>query len=200
MSSFKQLSITMLLAAMLLGCASSKPVAPSGGEIIVGGSSDLVPEKNTPVAANDYAVYLNTTPDQITNIKLYQFIDEWLSTPYRWGGVDKRGIDCSSLIQQLLKQVYSIAIPRTSVQQFFTDWIDKFGSSRYLSEGDLVFFRTMDDKVVSHVGLYLGNRMFVNASSSKGVSIANLDDPYWKTRFVGAGRIKVSMIGRLADQ
>lgn len=207
MSLFNHLSVPALLAALLLGCASSKQAAPSGGEIIVGGSSDLVPEKNTPVATNDYAAlqkkyagYLNTTPDQITNIKLYQFIDEWLSTPYRWGGVDKRGIDCSSLMQQLLKKVYSISIPRTSVQQFFTDWIDKFGSSRYLSEGDLVFFRTMDDKVVSHVGLYLSNRMFVNASSSKGVSIANLDDPYWKTRFVGAGRIKVSMIGRFADQ
>ena len=65
-----------------------------------------------------------------------------------------------------------------------TDWIDKFGSSNYLSEGDLVFFRTEDDKIVSHVGLYLGNRMFVNAAVSKGVSIANLDDPYWKKRAI----------------
>lgn len=190
-----------------MGCVGPKQTAPAGGEIIVGGSSDMVPENNTPVAAGDYnalqkkyAVYLNTTPDQITNIKLYSFIDQWLSTPYKWGGVDKRGIDCSSLIQQLLKNVYDISIPRTSVQQFFTDWIDKFGSSVYLSEGDLVFFQTVSDKVVSHVGLYLGNRMFVNSSTSKGVCIANLDDPYWKKRFVGAGRVKVSMVKRYQAQ
>lgn len=202
-----RLIIISLSALFLQGCASSKPTSPSGGEIIVGGSSDIVPVNNTPVAAGDYdslqkkyAVYLNTTPDQITNIRLYEFIDHWLSTPYKWGGVDKRGIDCSSLIQQLLKYVYNISIPRTSVQQFFTDWIDKFGSSSYLSEGDLVFFRTMDDKVVSHVGLYLGNRMFVNSSTSKGVSIANLDDPYWKKRYVGAGRVKVNMVNRFKEQ
>lgn len=203
MSLLNQLILISLSASILQGCSSSKSVSPSGGEIIVGGSSDIVPVNNTPVASGDYAalqkkyaVYLNTTPDQITNIKLYEFIDQWLSTPYKWGGVDKRGIDCSSLIQQLLKYVYNISIPRTSVQQFFTDWIDKFGSSSYLSEGDLVFFRTMDDKVVSHVGLYLGNRMFLNSSTSKGVSIANLDDPYWKKRYVGAGRVKVSIVTR----
>ncbi len=204
---YNRLFVYLLFILMLQGCSSSKSVSPSGGEIIVGGSSDIVPEKNIPVAADDYnalqkkyAVYLNTTPDQITNIRLYQFIDQWLSTPYKWGGVDKRGIDCSSLIQQLLLNVYGISIPRTSVQQFFTDWIDKFGSSAYLSEGDLVFFRTLDDKVVSHVGLYLGNRMFVNSSTSKGVSIANLDDSYWKKRYVGAGRIKMSMVSRTRAQ
>lgn len=204
---YDRIFVYFLFVLMLQGCASSKSASPSGGEIIVGGSSDIVPEKNTPVAPDDYnalqkkyAVYLNTTPDQITNIKLYQFIDQWLSTPYKWGGVDKRGIDCSSLIQQLLLNVYGISIPRTSVQQFFTDWIDKFGSSTYLSEGDLVFFRTLDDKIVSHVGLYLGNRMFVNSSTSKGVSIANLDDSYWKKRYVGAGRIKMSMVSRTKMQ
>jgi hypothetical protein len=204
---FNHLTKLFLSASLLIGCAGSKQTTPAGGEIIVGGSSDIVPENNTPVAAGDYnalqkkyAVYLNTTPDQITNIKLYTFIDQWLSTPYKWGGIDKRGIDCSSLIQQLLKNVYDISIPRTSVQQFFTDWIDKFGSSVYLSEGDLVFFQTMDDKVVSHVGLYLGNRMFVNSSTSKGVSIANLEDPYWKKRYVGAGRVKISMVKRYQSQ
>lgn len=207
MSLRSHIFLLFISVSSLCGCSSGKSVSPSGGEIIVGGSSDIVPENNTPVPAGDYnalqkkyAVYLNTTPDQITNIRLYEFVDQWLSTPYKWGGVDKKGIDCSSLIQQLLKYVYNISIPRTSVQQFFTDWIDKFGSSSYLSEGDLVFFRTEDDKVVSHVGLYLGNRMFVNAAVSKGVSIANLDDPYWKKRYVGAGRVKISMVDKYNAQ
>jgi lipoprotein Spr len=72
--------------------------------------------------------------------------------------------------------------------------VDKFGAAAYLSEGDLVFFRTMDDKLISHVGLYLNNNMFVNASSSRGVSIANLKDPYWKRCFVAAGRVKLALL------
>jgi len=49
----------------------------------------------------------------------------------------------------------------------------------------------MKGKVISHVGLYLGNRRFVNSSSTYGVSIANLDEPYWKSKYVAAGRVKL---------
>jgi NlpC/P60 family len=138
-----------------------------------------------------YAGYLKIEPQQIQNIRLYSFIDQWMATPYKWGGTDAAGIDCSAFIQRVLAEVYHIQIPRTSVQQFFNDWIEKFGSTEYLSEGDLVFFRTDNEKLISHVGMYLKNRMFVNSSSSKGVSIACLDDPYWKRCYVAAGRIKI---------
>jgi len=138
-----------------------------------------------------YAGYLKIEPQQIQNIRLYSFIDQWMATPYKWGGTDATGIDCSAFIQRVLAEVYNIQIPRTSVQQFFNDWIERFGSAEYLSEGDLVFFRTDNEKLISHVGMYLKNRMFVNSSSSKGVSIACLDDPYWKRCYVAAGRIKI---------
>jgi murein DD-endopeptidase / murein LD-carboxypeptidase len=98
-------------------------------------------------------------------------------------------------VQQLLSNVYDIKIPRTSVEQFYADWISKFNAAQYLSEGDLVFFRIDPTRSVSHVGLYLSNRMFINSSSSRGVSIANLDDPYWRSVYVGAGRINPQLIG-----
>ena len=182
---------------LLSACGSSKKASgPAATEIVVSTApaTEPVPLKAVDSLQKKYAVYLGIEPAKITNIRLYQFIDQWLHTPYKWGGTSKKGIDCSSLIQQLLQNVYNISIPRTSVDQFFAQWIDKFGSTQYLSEGDLVFFRTNKEKIVSHVGLYLGNRMFVNSSSSKGVSIANLDDPYWKKMYVGAGRVKVSML------
>src|SRR5450432_1790214 len=185
----------LIIALLTSSCGSSKKASRSTGQEIVvstAPASAPVPLKVYDSLQKKYAVYLGVEPAQITNIRLYQFIDNWLNTPYKWGGTTKRGIDCSSLIQQLLLDVYNISIPRTSVDQFFTQWIDKFGSTQYLSEGDLVFFRTNQEKIVSHVGLYLGNRMFVNSSSSKGVSIANLDDPYWRKMYVGAGRVKVS--------
>jgi murein DD-endopeptidase / murein LD-carboxypeptidase len=192
----------LLPACLLFACGPSKKTTQvQGGDIVIGSDTDNPPPPPRTVDSSKvryyaiqikYAHYLNTEPGQIQNFKLYGFIDQWLSTPYLWGGTDERGIDCSAFMQRLLAQVYNINIPRTSVQQFFDDWIDRFGSTQYLSEGDLVFFKTMDDKLISHVGMYLQNRMFVNSSSSKGVSIASLDDPYWKRRFVAAGRIKTS--------
>jgi lipoprotein Spr len=181
---------------LLISCGPSKKAGSKGGQIIVssGTSSPAGPVSAYDSLQTKYASFLRVPPGQITNLRLYQFIDQWMNTPYKWGGTSKKGVDCSSLIQQLLQNVYDINIPRTSVDQFFAKWINKFGSKQYLSEGDLVFFRTDETKIVSHVGLYLNNRMFVNSSSSKGVSIANLDDPYWRRLYVGAGRVNTSLL------
>jgi len=140
-----------------------------------------------------YAKYLQVPVDSIVNIKLYAFIDKWLNTPYKWGGMDENGIDCSAFIQRLLNEVYGLKLPRTSIEQLYTNRVELFTSHKYFSEGDIIFFRTMKDKVVSHVGIYLSNYMFVNSSSSKGVSIASLKDDYWRQRYVVAGRIKASL-------
>ncbi|MNL77694.1 Peptidoglycan endopeptidase LytF precursor [compost metagenome] len=56
-----------------------------------------------------------------------------------------------------------------------------------LKEGDLVFF-SIHTKRISHVGVYLGNGMFVHASSSRGVMISDLDQAYWTRFYAGAGR------------
>ena len=138
-----------------------------------------------------YAAYLRIPPDSISNIRLFTFIDYWLNTPYLWGGTTRDGIDCSAFIQRLLADVYQIRLPRTSIEQFYTRNIEPFGSRHYLREGDLVFFSTKPDREISHVGLYLGNRKFVNASSTYGVSIANMDTKYWRKYYVACGRVIV---------
>lgn len=144
-----------------------------------------------------YARLLGVPPDSITNKKLYSFIEEWINTPYKWGGVDKKGVDCSGFIQRLFQEVYRIDIPRTSVDQFFTQMVDRFKSVKFCSEGDLVFFRTTEDKYITHVGVYLRNRMFVNSATSKGVSLASLNDDYWKKNYVACGRLRVKDLKRL---
>ncbi len=99
------------------------------------------------------------------------------------GGTTKRGIDCSALTGSLLMAVYGFAVPRTARQQYkATGHIDK----EDLKEGDLVFFNTHGG--VSHVGLYLENNYFVHASSSQGVTISCLEDPYYAKRFICGGR------------
>lgn len=159
-----------------------KPVDPAAA------AANVSPEKRT---ITKYAAYLKIDPDSLRNVTLYNFIDKWMKTPYKYGGNDEKGIDCSGFIQRLLGDVYNIQVPRTSAQQFFTKNVEPFHDNSYFSEGDLVFFCTVPGNPISHVGLYLRNRYFINASTSSGVSLANLDDPYWKKRFVAAGRVRI---------
>lgn len=187
--------ITGLLYLLLIACGSSKKSTNrhTGNITIISNSEEL---EKKPTAFDTmqvkYSKFLNIEPAKITNGRLYYFIDKWLNTPYKWGGLDEKGIDCSAFLQRLLAEVYTLHIPRTSVEQFLTERVERFSSVNYCSEGDLVFFRTLPNTYVSHVGLYLHNNMFVNSSSSKGVSIASLNDPYWKKHYVAAGRVKVA--------
>ena len=59
-----------------------------------------------------------------------------------------------------------------------------------LKEGDLVFFQS--GRSITHVGLYIGNNKFVNASTSSGVTISDLSDNYWNKKYAGAGRVQSS--------
>jgi probable lipoprotein NlpC len=110
--------------------------------------------------------------NDIQNGRLYNFIDEWYGTTYRFGGLDKNGIDCSGLVQLLEQQVYNINIPRMTSKQIL---VIKRKYEEELEEGDLVFF-DFDGKQYSHVGVYLQNGYFVHASTRKGVMIARLHD------------------------
>jgi lipoprotein Spr len=184
----------LIIIILATACSNSRKAANNWQTIVVSTADSsnralaaLSPDQRLRVK---YAAWLKTDPDSLKNMTLYQFIDKWMKTPYRWGGTDEKGIDCSAFMQRLLQDVYNIPVPRTSVEQFFTKNIEPFHDGHYFAEGDLVFFATIPGKPVSHVGFYLQNRVFVNASSSQGVSLANLDDPYWKKRYVAGGRVK----------
>ncbi len=103
----------------------------------------------------------------------------YLNMPYKLGGNGKRCIDCSTLTRLVYKKV-GIELPRTSYYQF------KEGKKVSLSEalpGDLIFFRR--GKYVGHVGIYIGDNLFIHASDKKGrVTIGSLDNPYFKRHFV----------------
>jgi murein DD-endopeptidase / murein LD-carboxypeptidase len=185
---------SFFIAMMLVSCSGSRKTTNQYETIIVKPADATTdPVNNTPEKRiiYKYAAYLKTATDSLKNVTLYTFIDKWMKTPYKYGGIDEKGIDCSGFIQRLLNDVYNIQIPRTSAQQFFTKNVEPFHGNQYFSEGDLVFFCTVPGNPISHVGLYLHNRYFINASTSLGVSLASLDDPYWKKRFVAAGRVKV---------
>jgi cell wall-associated NlpC family hydrolase len=134
-----------------------------------------------------YSKMMQVNPSSISNVIMYQFIDEWYGTRYQMGGMGKRGIDCSALVQKLYSYVYGMNVLRTSLAQFrASEFVSNIAN---LKEGDLVFFR-IHGGPVSHVGVYLHNNYFVHASSSKGVMISKLTDAYWTKVYVGGGRLK----------
>jgi lipoprotein Spr len=132
-----------------------------------------------------YAMMLGTDADDIQNLELFSFIDEWYGTRYRLGGTTKSGIDCSALMQLLFASIYNLQLPRTSKEQYR---FSKRISLTELQEGDLLFYHTRG-RGVSHVGVYLSNNKFLHAASSGGVMISDMYDPYFVKRFIGAGRI-----------
>ncbi|MBB3969256.1 C40 family peptidase [Mucilaginibacter phyllosphaerae] len=122
--------------------------------------------------AEKYAALMGVNRSEIQNGRLYDFIEEWYGTTYRFGGLDKNGVDCSGLTFLLQQQVYGITLPRMTSKQVL---VIKRKYEEELKEGDLVFF-DFDGKQFSHVGVYLQNGYFVHASTRKGVMIARLHD------------------------
>jgi cell wall-associated NlpC family hydrolase len=108
-----------------------------------------------------------------------------LGTPYRFGGDSpKRGFDCSGLVFYSFEKV-GVKVPRTAADQRKAAGSVKRSS---LEPGDLVFFRSSKGRV-DHVGIYAGDGRFIHApNSGKVVSYAYLDDPYYRSHFVSAGR------------
>ncbi|HEY4196566.1 MAG TPA: C40 family peptidase [Mucilaginibacter sp.] len=141
-----------------------------------------------PSIAEKYSSIMGVDVEAIQNGRLYAFVDQWMGTPYRFGGLDHDGVDCSGLAVLLEQQVYGINIPRTTGQQVQAI---KRKYEEELQEGDLVFF-DYDGKKFSHVGIYLQNGYYVHASSSKGVIIVKLHDPYTYKYFSRCGSVQVT--------
>ena len=107
-------------------------------------------------------------------------------TPYRNGGHDPSGFDCSGFVSYVFGQ-YGIAVPRTVNEQYHAGHAVE--PQKGLQPGDLVFFTTVSPGA-SHVGILIGGDEFVHAPSSTGeVRVERLSGPYWSTRFVGARRV-----------
>jgi len=130
-----------------------------------------------------YAHLLNTEAEQVQNMPLYQSIDEWYGTPYKYGGSTKNGIDCSAFVQTIFASAFAISLPRTAREQY---GVTRHISRTELQEGDLLFFNTQGG--ISHVGIYLQNNKFVHASVT-GVTISDMFEPYYVRHFVAAGRV-----------
>jgi lipoprotein Spr len=128
---------------------------------------------------------LNLDVKKADNIKLYEFVADWLGAPHQMGKCTKTAIDCSCFIRLAYQDVYEQKIPRSSKEMY--DVCKKINREE-LQEGDLVFFNIKTSKV-SHVGVYLKDGWFAHVSTSKGVMINNLSEKYYAQYFMKGGRI-----------
>ena len=125
-------------------------------------------------------VALSTT----SNVKLFQFVYDWIGTPYHFGGDSRKGIDCSAFTKELYGKVFNLTIKRNSRDIF--SMVSPLRRDE-LKEGDFVFFK-IHSRSISHVGIYLGNNRFAHASL-RGVAINSLDDDYYGKHFYKGGRL-----------
>ncbi|GGC05209.1 peptidase P60 [Marinobacterium zhoushanense] len=126
--------------------------------------------------------HLSSPPAQV-RVDLVEQYQRWQGVPYRLGGMDRTGIDCSGLVFRVFDDLYDLRLPRTTEQQL------QFGipiERHQLQIADLVFFKT--SWKVRHVGIYLGNGDFLHASTSRGVMISSLDNPYWQSHYLASRR------------
>lgn len=133
-----------------------------------------------------YAIVMDAAVETVTNLDLFKKIDEWWGTKYCMGGSTKSCIDCSAFTSVIMRDIYGINLPRTAQEQYNQS---EHIALEDLKEGDLVFFHTQG-RSISHVGVYLVNNKFLQASTSGGVTITDLNDKYWQLRFKGAGRVR----------
>lgn len=168
--------LCVAIAAIMAGCASTgftpRPFpVPGGGSAAPGGAS--APGRPAPGTKLPDTYALTGTALSLRG------------SPYRNGGIDPTGFDCSGFTQYVFGQ-YGIDLPREVRDQFAAG---KAVNPTEVMAGDLLFFTTVAPGA-SHVGISLGGDEFIHAPSSTGVvRVERVSAQYWSQRFVGARRV-----------
>lgn len=155
----QKITLFCILSLFLFGCSST----PKKQTIQYTGKLDT-PTASKPLSKQESSIYK----------KLNTHYQRWRGTPYELGGMNKGGIDCSGFVHVAFRDAFGMKLPRT------TEALSRHGNKikkNQLRVGDLVFFRT--GRKQQHVGIYIGNKHFIHASTSNGVMKSTLTNPYW---------------------
>jgi len=144
---------------------------------------------NTPDNGSHY--YVSSKWDYRTNYhvpeeRLQRIINSYIGVRYKSGGMSRAGFDCSGFVCIVFKELNHARLPRSTGK---LKSLGKQVSPDDAHVGDLVFFRGGIFGMINHVGIYLGNRTFAHASTTRGVSYDKLDDDYYLDHFAMIRRI-----------
>jgi len=185
----RTLFILTCLVAALGSCKSKKNSVVSNGS----GQKNQGKNPTTKTAApqktithTEWYTVLGVTNEERKKNKLYHFINDWYGVPYKYGGCQKTGVDCSCFANILYEEVYEKKISRMSLEIFKA--ADKI-SMDDVKEGDLLFFK-ISGNTISHIGVYLTKNYFIHSSTSKGVMLSSVEEAYYKKFLYCAGRLK----------
>jgi len=186
MQDCKRLTVVALLAlaSFTAACASSNNARPRPFPMPSGAGENPVVQTADPPPSTPLPPSTPRTAD-LDDRSLIATALSFRGAPYRNGGSDPSGFDCSGFIQYVFAKV-GLAVPREVHEQYK---VGRKIDEDELKPGDLVFFHTISHGA-SHVGLLVGNDTFVHAPSSKGVvRVEHLSSSYWASRFLGARRV-----------
>jgi cell wall-associated NlpC family hydrolase len=203
------LAAAVILGGPLSGCAALNPVSgvsagradtwtPSSGRVAVAtrrparripATPPPAPPRSAveagPAVRVDAPVFLGVAGSSGAAVTsaIRQRGDDWLGVRYRFGGESRSGIDCSAFTRQIFRETFGMELPRNTALQV------QEGVSvqrQDIAPGDLVFFRRGGTR---HVGIYLGDNEFIHASASRGVTISNMDEDYYRRYYWTARRV-----------
>ncbi|EJR46123.1 hypothetical protein IIM_04863 [Bacillus cereus VD107] len=171
---------------IIIGALTLGVMLGSGSSFASADELDSVSQKGNTIQSISASTKNSITANQFS--KVYSAMKKYDGTPYKYGGNSPQtGFDCSGLMQWGYG-TQGIKLPRTSQDQYTsTTRIERTA----LQPGDLVFFKgTVPGKSgITHVGMYIGDNKFYNASNS-GVGEASLNSTYWSKYIAGYGRVK----------
>ena len=137
------------------------------------------------VGPEDYALArARVHGDRLLRDEIVRTARGFIGLPYQWGGDSpEKGFDCSGLVMASY-QMNGLNIPRSSREQFRRG---RVVSRKDLEKADLVFFSIRSGRKVSHVGLYVGEGVFIHApGAGKGIRVDSLSNPYFRRHYIGA--------------
>ena len=167
------------LSLVLTGCGTKRRTVVSGGKA----TAVVRPPSKPPVTGN--------TKDSNDADLVARLIDgaySWIGTPYRYGGNERSGTDCSGFVQRLFADIAAVNLPRNSRKQ--AEYCNKV-NKKQIQPGDLLFFDGSSvGSGIGHVGLYVGEGRMIHASTSRGVIVSGIDEAYYDRRYRQAGRVQ----------
>ena len=177
------MAVMAVAAVGMTGCHTSRTVTeydsiydeprrhrPATGKKPHRPADTVVPHKSTGVAAD-----------------VIKAAEEWLGVPYRYAGDSKSGTDCSGLTCMAFEKGAGIKLPRSSREQ--AEYGKRIKRSE-LRPGDLVFFVSKrGGSRINHVAIYLGDNKIIHSTTSRGVSVSDLDDEYWGSHYHSCCRV-----------